>query len=137
MDLEERARTFFDAMRDVQIDRLLELFADDGIYDVLGVVGPMDKEQYEAYLRAVKHRMPKVSFTIEAIAVRRNITFVEWRSQGQLALGQPIAYHGVHVLSWNQDGRIAHASVHTQREAIEPLVQPRGAAPSDGQSRHP
>ncbi len=129
MDLEERARAFFDAMQDVQIERLLDLFADDGIYDVLGVVGPMNKDGYAAYLRSVKRRMPQVSFTIDAMALRRNITFVEWHSVGRLAMGEPIEYHGVHVLSWNQDGRVAHASVHTQRDVVEAVAGVSGDEP--------
>src|SRR5688500_20225997 len=82
VDLEARTREFFDAMGDVQVSRILGMFADDGRYEVRGVLEPMDKARYERYLRSVHRRMPHVTFTLEEVVVKRNVVFAQWRATG-------------------------------------------------------
>jgi ketosteroid isomerase-like protein len=122
MDLETRAREFFVALESLQPERILALFAETGRYDVHGILEPMDKARYARYLQSVRKRLVEVRFTVSSVVVRRNVIFVEWESQGRLADGQPYRNKGVHILSWDQDGRIAHAAVHTEAHGIRQLV---------------
>jgi ketosteroid isomerase-like protein len=120
VDLEAKTREYFAAMEDVQVDRILALFDDRGQYEVRGTVGPVGKEGYGRYLRTVKERVARISFTIEAMTVKRNIVFVQWRAIGESKDGEPFEYHGVHVLSWNQRGLVTHVT-----SLIEPTILQR------------
>ncbi len=122
VDLEERARAFFTAMDDVKVPQIMEFFGTNAVYDVQGFIGPLDRQGLEAYLNRVKKRLVQVRFTLDDIQVRRNVTFVEWHNVGVLFGGGVYRNHGVHVLSWDQDGLIAHAAVYTETEAVRALV---------------
>lgn len=122
MDLAAMTRDYFAAMDDVQVDRILALFDDDGRYEVRGTVGPVDKEGYEAYLRAVKDRVKSIRFTIEDLTVKRNIVFVQWRALAERSNGEPLAYHGVHVLSWNQRGKVTHVTSLIEPAVLQKLI---------------
>ncbi|MEA3144568.1 MAG: hypothetical protein QOG31_1892 [Thermoplasmata archaeon] len=110
MDLEERARAFMAALGGGAVAEVAALLADGAVYDVQGV-GAMGKEAFVAYLGAVRARLPQAAFTVRAVVVRRNVTFVEWTRA-------PDAGQGVHVLSWDQDGRVAHATVHARSPVL-------------------
>ncbi len=109
-------------MDDVQVERILAFFAEDGRYEVRGVLEPMDKAAYARYLKAVHRNMPRVRFTLEDVAVKRNVVFVQWRNEGALASGESFSNRGVHVLSWDQDGKIAHAALYTEPEKVRILL---------------
>lgn len=114
MDLEQRARSFFLALGRSDLPDVLEFLADGAVYHVHGVLDPMDKPTFHRYLRGVRQRLPHATFHVASIAVKRNVTFVEWSRSGQRSDGTADAGQGVHVLSWDQDGRVAHATVHTK-----------------------
>jgi hypothetical protein len=120
VDLEAKTREYFAAMEDVQVDRILDLFDERGQYEVRGTVGPVGKEGYGRYLRAVKDRVARISFAIEDMTVKRNIVFVQWRAVGESKDREPFEYHGVHVLSWNQRGLVTHVT-----SLIEPTILQR------------
>jgi ketosteroid isomerase-like protein len=120
VDLEALTRDYFAAMEDVQVERILALFDDDGRYEVRGTVGPVSKDGYERYLQAVKDRVASIKFAIEELTVKRNIVFVQWSAVGDDREGKPFEYHGVHVLSWNQRGKVTHVT-----SLIEPTVLQR------------
>lgn len=122
VDLEARVRDLFAAMDDVQVERIRSFFRDDAVYDVQGFIGPLGMAEFEAYLRSVRRGLPTVRFTISDLAVKRNITFVEWRNEGTLADGSEYRNHGVHVLSWAADGRVVHASVYTEPDKVQAAV---------------
>jgi hypothetical protein len=84
---------------------VVALLADRAVCDVPGL-GALDREGFLRWLESVRARRPGLAFAVQAVAVKRNVTFVEWT----LA---PEAGQGVFVLSWDQDGRVAHATVHT------------------------
>ena len=112
MDLEARAREFMAELGAGRVEAVAAFLADRAVYDVPGL-GAMDRDAFVAYLRAVRLRLPQAAFTVHSVAVKRNVTFVEWSRA-------PDGAQGIHVLSWDQDGRIAHATVH----AREPTGQP-------------
>lgn len=120
MDLEERARSFFAALGRSEPHAVLGFLSDGAVYDVQGVLAPMDKATFERYLRGVRQRLPEASFEIATVAVKRNVTFVEWQRRGRRTDGSQDEGEGVHILSWDQDGRIAHATVHTKRPVLRP-----------------
>jgi ketosteroid isomerase-like protein len=122
MDLEARTRDLFAAMEDVQVESILPFFAEDGRYEVRGVVEPMGKAAYERYLRTVKRRLPKVAFSLQEVVVKRNVVFAQWRAEGTLADGGDIRYAGLHVLSWDQDGRLTHATAYIEPEAVQAIA---------------
>lgn len=126
VDLEARTREYFAAMQDVQVDRILALFDERGQYEVRGTVGPVGKEGYRQYLESVKRNLPRISFTIEDLTVKRNIVFVQWSAVGEDASGRPVQYHGVHVLSWNQKGLVTHVTSLIEPRTLQRLV---GGAP--------
>lgn len=126
MDLEARTREFFAAMDDVQVDRILALVSDDARYEVRGVLEPLDKPAYGRYLKAVRRTMPRVRFTLEDVAVKRNVAFAQWRNEGLLASGERFENRGVHVLSWGPDGRVVHATVYTEPEKVRALLSGGG-----------
>ena len=122
VDLEALTREYFAAMQDVQVDRILELFDERGQYEVRGTVGPVSKDGYRKYLEAVKARLPRISFTIEDLTVKRNIVFVQWSAVGEDLEGRPVQYHGVHVLSWNQRGKVTHVTSLIEPATLQKLV---------------
>lgn len=122
MDLEALTRDYFAAMDDVQVPRILELFDPDGRYEVRGTVGPLDRSGYERYLRAVREKVSSIKFTIEELTVKRNIVFVQWSAVGADAQGRPFQYHGVHVLSWNQRGKVTHVTSLIEPGTLQKLV---------------
>jgi ketosteroid isomerase-like protein len=122
VDLEARTRELFAAMDGLHVERILSFFAEGGRYEVRGVFDEMDKAAYERYLRAVRRRLASVSFKIGSLSVKRNVAFVEWTCVGLTSDGEPYSNRGVHVLSWDQDGRIAHATVFTEPEKVRELV---------------
>ena len=122
VDLEALTREYFAAMEDVQVERILALFDDDGRYEVRGTVGPVGKDGYERYLRAVKDRVGSIRFTIEELTVKRNIVFVQWSAVGDGRGGGPFQYHGVHVLSWNQRGKVTHVTSLIEPATFQRLV---------------
>lgn len=124
VDLEALTREYFAAMQDVQVDRILELFDDRGQYEVRGTVGPVSKDGYRKYLETVKERLPRISFTIEDLTVKRNIVFVQWSAVGEAREGRPVEYHGVHVLSWNQRGKVTHVTSLIEPATLQKLVGP-------------
>jgi ketosteroid isomerase-like protein len=124
VDLEALTREYFAAMQDVQVDRILELFDDRGQYEVRGTVGPVSKDGYRQYLETVKERLPRISFTIEDLTVKRNIVFVQWSAVGETNEGTPVEYHGVHVLSWNQRGKVTHVTSLIEPATLKKLVGP-------------
>lgn len=105
MDLEERARAFFAALGKAPPGEAAAFLAEGAVYDIPGV-GALGREAFARHLESLRARLPDAAFVVRAVVVKRNVTFVEW------ALA-PDAGQGVHVLSWDQDGRIAHATVHT------------------------
>jgi hypothetical protein len=80
----------------------------------------MDKTTFERYLQGVRRRLPEANFRISSLAVKRNVTFVEWTRGGRRSDGTQDEGNGVHILSWDQDGRIAHATVHTLMPVMKP-----------------
>ena len=120
MDLEALTRDYFAAMQDVQVERILDLFDEHGRYEVRGTVGPVGKDGYERYLRSVKEKVRTIRFDLTELTVKRNIVFVQWVARGEEASGAPFEYHGVHVLSWNQRGKVTHVT-----SLIEPTVLQR------------
>jgi hypothetical protein len=94
------------------VEAVAAFLADGAVYDVQGV-GAMGKEAFVRYLGAVRARLPQAAFRVREVVVKRNVTFVEWTRT-------PDAGQGVHVLSWDQDGRIAHATVHTRSPVLSP-----------------
>lgn len=122
MDLEALTREYFAAMEDVQVERILALFDDDGRYEVRGTVGPVDKAGYGRYLQTVKDKVSSIRFTIEELTVKRNIAFVQWSALGEGRDGRPFQYHGVHVLSWNQRGKVTHVTSLIEPALLQRLV---------------
>ena len=122
VDLEALTREYFAAMQDVHVERILELFDEDGRYEVRGTVGPVDKAGYERYLRSVKERLRTIRFTIEELTVKRNIVFVQWSADGEDQEGRGFQYHGVHVLSWNQRGKVTHVTSLIEPATLQRLV---------------
>jgi hypothetical protein len=120
VDLEERARSFFTALGRSEASTVLGFLSDGAVYHVEGVLAPMDKPTFERYLSGVRRRLPEATFHIASVAVKRNVTFVEWARAGRRTDGTQDQGQGVHVLSWDQDGRIAHATVHTKMPVIQP-----------------
>lgn len=120
MDLEEKARQFFAALGRAEVHHVLGFFSDDAVYEVQGVLAPMDKPTFERYLQGVRQRLPEATFRIGNVAVKRNVTFVEWSRGGRRSDGTNDEGNGVHVLSWDQDGRIAHAAVQTRVPILRP-----------------
>ncbi|HEX2065256.1 MAG TPA: nuclear transport factor 2 family protein [Candidatus Thermoplasmatota archaeon] len=114
MDLEQRARSFFTALGRSEPAQVLDFLADGAVYHVEGVLAPMDKPTFERYLRGVRQRLPEATFRLASIDVKRNVTLVEWARSGRRSDGTPDEGHGVHLLSWDQEGRVAHATVHTR-----------------------
>jgi hypothetical protein len=53
--------------------------------------------------RVAGDALPRGAYTVTDVAMKRNVTFVAWTRPGA---------SGVFVLSWDQDGRVAHATVH-------------------------
>lgn len=125
VDLEARTREYFAAMEDVQVDRILALFDDRGQYEVRGTLGPVTKDGYRAYLQQVKDRLPRISFTIEDLTVKRNIVFVQWSAVGETRDSKPVHYQGVHVLSWNQRGLVTHVTSLIDPLTLQKLVGAR------------
>jgi predicted SnoaL-like aldol condensation-catalyzing enzyme len=130
VDLEALTRDYFDAMEDVQVERILGLFDEDGRYEVRGTVGPFGKEGYARYLSAVKARLPKVHFHIVELTVKRNIVFVQWTATGIDSESQKFEYSGVHVLSWNQRGKVTHVTSLIEPATIQRLVGVAVGGPS-------
>lgn len=122
VDLEALTRDYFAAMQDVQVELILALFDEDGRYEVRGTVGPVGKDGYERYLRAVKERVRSIRFAIEELTVKRNIVFVQWSADGEDGDGRPFQYHGVHVLSWNQRGKVTHVTSLIEPATLQRLV---------------
>jgi predicted ester cyclase len=122
VDLEALTREYFAAMQDVQVDRILELFDERGQYEVRGTVGPVSKDGYRSYLETVKAKLPRISFTIEDLTVKRNIVFVQWSALGEDDAGRPVQYQGVHVLSWNQRGKVTHVTSLIEPATLQKLV---------------
>ena len=122
VDLEALTREYFAAMQDVQVERILALFDEDGRYEVRGTVGPVGKDGYERYLRAVKERVRTIRFAIEELTVKRNIVFVQWGAEGEDSDGRRFEYHGVHVLSWNQRGKVTHVTSLIEPASLQRLV---------------
>lgn len=120
MDLEERARSFFTALGRADPQHVLEFLADGAVYDVQGILAPMDKPTFERYLHGVRKRLPEATFTLRSLDVKRNVTLAEWSRSGRRSDGVPDEGEGVHVLSWGPDGRIAHAMVHTKVPVMRP-----------------
>jgi hypothetical protein len=120
MDLEEKARQFFAALGRAEVHQVLSFFSDSGVYHVQGVLDPMDKPTLERYLHGVRRRLPEASFRISSLAVKRNVTFVEWSRGGRRSDGTQDEGNGVHILSWDQDGRIVNATVHTLMPVMKP-----------------
>jgi ketosteroid isomerase-like protein len=124
MDLEALTREYFAAMQDVQVDRILALFDERGQYEVRGTVGPVSKDGYRQYLEQVRARLPRIAFTIEDLTVKRNIVFVQWSAVGETNDAKPVHYHGVHVLSWNQKGLVAHVTSLIEPSTLQRLMGP-------------
>lgn len=122
MDLEALTRDYFAAMGRLDPDGILERFDDDGRYEVRGTLAPVDKKGYERYLRAVRERIKSIGFTIEDLTIKRNIVFVQWSAVGEDAQGQSFQYHGVHVLSWNQRGKVTHVTSLIEPATFQRLV---------------
>lgn len=122
MDLEALTRDYFAAMGGLEVDAILERFDEDGRYEVRGTLAPVDKKGYAAYLRAIRDRIRTIRFTIEDLTVKRNIVFVQWSAVGEDAQGQPFQYHGVHVLSWNQRGKVTHVTSLIEPATFQKLV---------------
>ena len=122
VDLEAMTREYFAAMGDLDVDAILERFDEDGRYEVRGTLAPVDKAGYERYLRAVRERIRSIRFTIEDLTVKRNIVFVQWAAVGDDAQGQSFNYHGVHVLSWNQRGKVTHVTSLIEPATFQRLV---------------
>lgn len=122
MDLEALTRDYFAAMGRLEVDGILERFDDDGRYEVRGTLAPVDKKGYERYLRAVTERIRSIRFTIEDLTVKRNIVFVQWSAIGEDSQGQSFNYHGVHVLSWNQRGKVTHVTSLIEPATFQRLV---------------
>src|SRR5687767_2097736 len=122
VDLEAMTRDYFAAMGSLEPDRILAMFDDDGRYEVRGTLAPVDKKGYERYLRAVTERIRSIRFTIEDLTVKRNIVFVQWSAVGEDSQGQSFTYHGVHVLSWNQRGKVTHVTSLIEPATFQRLV---------------
>jgi hypothetical protein len=119
VDLEARTRSFFTAMGQGDPAEVLAFFSPGAVYDVQGVLAPMDKSTFERYLRGVRQRLPQARFNLESITVKRNVAFVEWSRAGRRSDGSADLGHGLHVLSWDQDGLITHATVHTRLPVLQ------------------
>ncbi len=127
VDIPALARQFIQALGQSP-DQALARCADDVVYDVQGFIGPLNRDALARYLGVVHDRLAEVEFQVEDLVMKRNLVFVQWRNTGILTTGERYENHGVHVLAFDQDGRVCHAQVHTQTDALRRLVGDEEAA---------
>ena len=126
-DLEQRTRQFFAAHRDLCPERILPFVAQHVRVEYVGALEPLDRAGLERMLEAMHGNlsalgMASLRFRLEDVVARRNVTFAEWTCEVERA-GRPKGeYSGVHILTWDRDGLVTHATVYTDSETVRRLA---------------
>jgi hypothetical protein len=127
MDLEARTREFFAAHADLEPARILPFLAPGVHVEYVGALQAVDHSGVERMLEAMHANlaalgMVHMRFHVGSVVARRNVTVAEWTCLVERAGRAPSSHAGVHILSWDRDGRVAHASVYTDPETIRRLA---------------
>ena len=114
-DYAERVRAYYDAVDDDRIDDLLDLFADDVVYDRPGQQSIEGKADLEAFYREERpledgsHDVHDVLVDESRAAVRGTFSGVQ---DGEAV---EFGFADVHVF---EDGRIAERYTYTDRDTV-------------------
>jgi len=114
-DHAERVRAYYDAVDDERIDDLLELFADDVVYDRPGQPPIEGKDELEAFYRE-QRPLEDGSHTVHDVLVDDGEAAVRGTFSG-VQDGDDVAFGfaDVHVF---EDGRIAERYTYTDRDTV-------------------
>jgi len=80
--VEEKARAYYQAMDNRDVDAMLALWADDGVEDIVPIGVVRGREELRAFLSELFAAMPDARTTITRVIAGEQDCAVEWRLEG-------------------------------------------------------
>lgn len=118
--VEKLARSFFDAMGSHDPERMLELWDDDGVEEVLPAGSVFrGKQEIGAFLRALLGSSSDLEVTVDRVVADDSRAVVEWRFRGTFdgsfqglePTGKALDLRGVDILEI-EDGRVKRLTAY-------------------------
>jgi steroid delta-isomerase-like uncharacterized protein len=112
--VEERARSYFDALARRDPEAMADHWREDGVGDFVPIRVMRGRDELTAFFREIFAAVPDVEFTVTRVVAGERIAAVEWRMranftgasfQGVEPTGKPIELRGVDLLEL-EDGQI-------------------------------
>ena len=135
--VEQRARSYFDAMDRRDAEGMLTHWSDEGVEDVIPVGVMRGREELRSFFNSLFRAMPDARTTVTRIVAGEQSCAVEWRMEGTFS-GEPymgIDANGKHVeirgcdLLEFEDGQIASLTAYSDGAGFARQI---GLLPPDG-----
>ncbi len=117
MDLEERTRAFFAAIRSGPAPAILDFLAEDALFEVIDLLPAIGVPKVDAMVRRAYATTSPVDVRLVALKIKRNVAFAGWKAKGNIPGGGPGDMEGLAVVHWNRDGKISRLDIHLGPEA--------------------
>ena len=121
----QRARDYFDVLDRNDTGALLDIFADDGVIEVMGdtlVSGTFAKDQILALAGTVLDTFPEgLKYQVKTIVAEDEYVAVETESRGVMASGQLYENQYHYLMRW-RDGKLVHAKEYCDTERVTEIL---------------
>ncbi|MFL2769846.1 MAG: nuclear transport factor 2 family protein [Rhodospirillaceae bacterium] len=116
---------YFDALDRNDIEALLDIFANDGVIEVMGdtlVSGTFTKDQIAELASSVLNTFPKgLKYEVETIIADGDYVAAEARSKGIMSSGQLYENQYHYLMRW-RDGKLVHAKEYADTERVTEIL---------------
>ena len=135
--VEQRARSYFEAMDRRDPDAMLEHWSEDGVEDVVPVGLMRGPDELRTFFASLFDAIPDARTTITRVIPGEHSCAVEWRLEGTFggepymgvdANGRHVEMRGCDVLEF-EDGQITHLTAHSDGIGFARQI---GLLPPDG-----
>ena len=121
----KRTQDYFDALNRGDKDVLIDIFADDGVIEVMGntlVSGTFTKEQILNLANTVLDTFPEgLRYEVKTVVAEGEHVAVEAASRGVLASGQLYENQYHYLMRW-RDGELVHAKEYADTERVTEIL---------------
>ena len=121
---EQAVAEYFAALRAMNVDRWVSLFAEDAVnHDPVGAPPLTSQSARRDFFNGILAAFEKVGLTEDHVYIAGNSAAVKWTGNGVARNGKSITFEGVDVIDCNQDGKIIHVRAFWDPAPVMAITQ--------------